>query len=82
MVTDRSLRISAKRIRGAHLAEIPSIRMTVTCDQCGEKFGIAYSPEAAGVALVNRQAKWLTEHLVWDHIQENKHKGSILLPAV
>lgn len=82
MVIDKPLRLSAKRIRGNVPFAIAAIRMTVTCDQCGEKFAIAYSPEASGVALVNRQAKWLVDHLVWDHIQESKHKGSITLPAV
>ncbi len=52
---------------------------TVVCSQCGQRFAI----QSAGVRdaqLAERQAAWLTEQLVWDHIQERKHHGSIELP--
>jgi len=81
MVTDKPARISAKRIRSAQVALVAPWQMMVTCEQCGEHFTILHSTEADGVALASRQAKWLSETLTWDHIQENKHKASILLPG-
>jgi len=34
------------------------------------------------VALAKKQAAWVTDQLVWDHIQERKHHGTIALPKL
>jgi hypothetical protein len=54
---------------------------TVTCDKCGARFAIGHRLSSQNVELATRQAAWLADQLVWDHIQENKHRGSICLPA-
>lgn len=82
MVTDKMLRASAKRIRPSQAGETIAVSLTVTCEECGERFGIAHGLEAEELARATRHAKWLTEQFTWDHIQENKHKGSITLPAL
>jgi hypothetical protein len=53
----------------------------VVCGQCGERFTIGHDPASANLELAERQATWLQDHFVWDHIQESKHRGSIALPA-
>lgn len=53
----------------------------VECSECGESFAIGHDPACPDQALAERQAAWLQERFVWDHIQENKHRGSIVLPA-
>ncbi|HEY6305672.1 MAG TPA: hypothetical protein VI488_04325 [Candidatus Angelobacter sp.] len=75
---------TAKRLR--HLSVNPPASRTlvmkvVVCGQCGERFAIGHEPASSDPALAERQAIWLEEHFVWDHIQENKHRGSIALPA-
>jgi len=82
VVTDRPLRSSAKRIRRSQAGLAAPWQMMVKCEQCGEEFGIAHGPAAAELAVAARQAKWLAEQFVWDHIQENKHKGCINLPPL
>lgn len=72
----------AKRVRqnsenASNLVEMS----TVTCDKCGARFAIGHRLFFQDVELATRQAAWLGEQLVWDHIQENKHRGSIRLPA-
>jgi len=32
--------------------------------------------------LGRKQASWVTDQLVWDHIQERKHHGTIELPKL
>jgi chorismate-pyruvate lyase len=72
----------AKRVRGTSESVPNLVEMsTVTCDQCGARFAIGHRLFFQDVELANRQAVWLGEQLVWDHIQENKHRGSIRLPA-
>ena len=73
---------TAKRIRKNH--ESPdnvTLMTTVTCESCGEQFAINHRPPFQDVALATRQAVWLADQLVWDHIQEHKHAGSVSLPA-
>ena len=53
----------------------------VVCQQCGERFAIAHDLTALDPQLAERQAAWLADQFVWDHIQENKHRGSITLPG-
>lgn len=53
----------------------------VACSQCGDRFVIAHEPDAAAPELAGRQAIWLQDQFVWDHIQETKHRSSIALPS-
>lgn len=53
----------------------------VACNSCGERFEISHKAASQDAALAQRQAAWLQEQFVWDHIQEHKHRGSISLPA-
>jgi hypothetical protein len=53
----------------------------VACHNCGERFEISHKAASQDSQLAMRQAEWLQDHFVWDHIQENKHRGSIFLPA-
>ena len=54
---------------------------TVVCDKCGQRF--AFQNEGVRDAqLAEKQAAWLQDQLVWDHIQERKHHGSVELPKV
>jgi len=53
----------------------------VVCQQCGDRFAISHDLTALDPELAERQAAWLADQFVWDHIQENKHRGSVTLPA-
>ena len=53
----------------------------VACSNCGERFEISHEAASQDPALAERQAAWLQDQFVWDHIQEHKHRGSINLPA-
>lgn len=55
---------------------------TVRCETCGFQYVIEYPAGAGDAELAQRQAHWLAERFVWDHIQENKHTGSIPLPIL
>jgi hypothetical protein len=74
---------TARRIRTA-MATSPSwtVVATVCCDQCGAQFQITHRMPLNDEALAARQATWLADKFVWDHIQENKHPSSIDLPAL
>ncbi len=52
----------------------------VECENCGERFEISHLAAAQDAQLARRQAVWLQEQFVWDHIQENRHRGLINLP--
>jgi hypothetical protein len=54
---------------------------TVVCTQCGQRFAI-HNDGVRDAQLAERQTAWLLDQLVWDHIQERKHHGSIELPAL
>jgi transcription elongation factor Elf1 len=72
----------AKRLR---LAEHPSqavLMETVVCGKCGQRFAIRHDPGSQDVALAQKQAAWVTDQLVWDHIQERKHHATIELPKL
>lgn len=74
----------AKRLRQTRTGP-PSSRYqlmeVVVCGQCGDRFAITHEVAAADVGLASRQAAWLQDQFVWDHIQETKHRSSITLPA-
>jgi hypothetical protein len=74
---------TAKRLRQLSANTPPSrtvVMKIVACGQCGERFAIGHDPALADPKLAERQAVWLEEQFVWDHIQESKHRGSIALP--
>lgn len=72
---------TAKRLRkNSHNAPDTVTMTTVTCEQCGERFAIGHRSAFQDPSLAHRQAIWLAETFVWDHIQETKHHGSIRLP--
>lgn len=53
---------------------------TVVCDQCGQRFAIHHDPGRHDVEVARKQASWVKDKLVWDHIQERKHHGKLELP--
>jgi transcription elongation factor Elf1 len=72
----------ARRLRGA--AEVVSnanSMETVVCSKCGQRFAIRYDVALLNVELARKQVSFVTEQLVWDHIQERKHQGTIELPS-
>lgn len=52
----------------------------VECGNCGERFEISHDAASQDPQLAERQAAWLQDQFVWDHIQENRHRGLINLP--
>ena len=54
----------------------------VVCAECGVRFQITHQASASDVQLAERQAAWLADQFVWDHIQEQKHRASIELPQL
>ena len=73
---------TAKRLRG-NAESVPGklVMTTVVCYQCGARFAITHPLSSPDQALAHRQAVWLADKFVWDHIQENNHQGSIELPG-
>jgi len=74
---------TAKRLRNKKTEDPANtvVMTTVVCHQCGEKFSIAHHSGSTDQVLAERQAVWLADRFVWDHIQENPHQGSIQLPG-
>ena len=73
---------TAKRLRRNPENAPGTVQMaTVVCDQCGARFAIAHRLASMDQALADRQAIWLADKFVWDHIQENNHQSSIQLPG-
>jgi len=70
---------TAKRLRGNN-ADIPNavavVMKVVACEQCSARFATCQPPATQGASLAEWQAAWLADRLVWDHIQESKHRGS------
>ncbi len=72
---------NAKRVRHTDLPSLQVTTMTtITCDKCGHEYAIQHRFGLEDTDLAARQAAWLADNFVWDHIQENKHQGSIRLP--
>jgi hypothetical protein len=84
MVTDTAQSFgNAKRMRNSQGPLTNIVTMTtVCCDKCGFHYAIEHRAGAEDASLATRQAAWLADRLVWDHIQESKHQGSIRLPFV
>jgi len=53
---------------------------TVVCPKCGQRFAIRSDAAVQGAGLMEKQAAWVQDQLVWDHIQERKHHGTMELP--
>jgi hypothetical protein len=79
-----SFRDTARRLRrtGANSPGRAVVMTIVECAQCGERYAIGHHPASQDAGLAVKQATWLQDRFVWDHIQESKHQGSITLPAV
>lgn len=74
----------AKRLRQSGAGAASSrfqVMQIVGCGQCGDRFAITHESVAADPELAARQAAWLEDQFVWDHIQETKHRSSVALPA-
>ncbi|HYN16190.1 MAG TPA: hypothetical protein VES66_10440 [Terriglobales bacterium] len=73
---------TAKRLRKKTESAPGTVVMTtVVCYQCGAQFAIAHRSASQDQVLAERQAIWLADKFVWDHIQENNHQSSISLPG-
>ena len=53
---------------------------TVVCGKCGQRFAIHFDMALGNAELAKKQATWVANELVWDHIQERKHHGTMDLP--
>jgi hypothetical protein len=72
---------TARRVRSSSTASPDwKVVATVVCDQCGDHYQITHRSPTQDEVLGQRQATWLADKFVWDHIQENKHRASIDLP--
>jgi len=73
----------ARRMRGtADVVANGHSMETVVCGKCGQRFAIRRDVASLDVELARKQVSFVTEQLVWDHIQERKHHGTIELPNV
>ena len=73
----------ARRMRGtANAAPNADSMETVVCGKCGQRFAIRHHATSLDAELAKKQVSFVTEQLVWDHIQERKHAGTIELPSV
>lgn len=72
--------MTAKRLRKHGITT--DSEFIVACPQCGDRFSIMNEWPCIDMALAERHTAWLLDRFVWDHIQENKHKGSIPLPLL
>lgn len=68
------------RIRSSGAVPNDILMDTVVCDQCGQRFAIHHDPAHRDVDVAKKQASWVKEQLIWDHIQERKHHGKMELP--
>ena len=74
---------TAKRLHGnVESVSNSVVMMTVVCDECGARFALAHRSASRDTSLAEKQAVWLKDRFVWDHIQEKKHSGSLLLPGL
>ena len=79
MVTPALTKRTAKRLRKQNEMCIGS-ELIVVCPQCGDRFSISREVPCLDPSVAKQHSEWLLDHFVWDHIQENKHRGSIALP--
>jgi transcription elongation factor Elf1 len=55
---------------------------TVVCSKCGQRYAIRIESLSQDAGLSQKQASFVADKLVWDHIQERKHQGTIELPSL
>jgi transcription elongation factor Elf1 len=55
---------------------------TVVCGKCGQRFAIHPDSALQDIQITRKHAAWVLDRLVWDHIQERKHSGTIDLPTL
>jgi hypothetical protein len=79
-VAKRMRQSSAVPASGAPPARTQVVKVVI-CQQCGDRFAINHDLTALDPELAERQAAWLADQFVWDHIQEDKHRSSVTLPA-
>jgi hypothetical protein len=73
----------ARRLRGVGEAISNSIPgETIVCGKCGQRFAIRNDLVSQDAERAKKQASWVEEQLVWDHIQERKHHGTMELPSL
>jgi hypothetical protein len=72
----------ATRIRGTAARPDVILMETVVCGNCGQRFAIHHDPGYQNAELARKQASWIEDQLVWDHIQERKHHGMMKLPPL
>lgn len=70
----------ARRLAASAALPDPVLLDTVVCDKCGQRFVIYDGPSSQDAELAGKQACWVAEQLVWDHIQERKHLSTMKLP--
>lgn len=73
----------ARRLRGlAEALSTETLMETVVCGKCGQRFAICHDLGFEDVELAKKQAAWVTDQLVWDHIQDRNHHGTTELPRL
>jgi len=73
----------ARRMRGtAEVVPNETPMETVVCGKCGQRYAIRIESSSQDVGLSKKQASFVADKLVWDHIQERKHQGTIELPSI
>jgi hypothetical protein len=73
----------ARRLRGVEEAISNSTPgETIVCGKCGQRFAIRNDMASQDAERAKKQASWVEEQLVWDHIQERKHHGTMELPSL
>ena len=55
---------------------------TVVCGKCGQRYAISIESSSQDVGLSKKLASVVADKVVWDHIQERKHQGTIELPSL
>jgi transcription elongation factor Elf1 len=73
--------VIARRMRkSAPFGAATNARETVVCGSCGQRFAIHRDSGEHDTKFAEKEIAWVEEQLVWDHIQERAHHGSMDLP--
>jgi len=73
--------VVARRLRKVvETGSVANAMQTVVCAKCGDRFAIHNGSSIHDADLGVKQAAWIQDQLVWDHIQERKHHGTMELP--
>jgi len=73
--------VVARRMRkSAPFGAATNATETVVCGSCGQRFAIHRVASAHNTIVAEKEIAWVEEQLVWDHIQERDHHGSMDLP--